>query len=287
MTTAGQVVNRLLDSGLFRDQIRGEHLDDVYQQLCSTRQLNFPDHKFVKQLVLPRPDCTGSSKPLWGVIVETRVHPALEYVINNVVSRLGIPVQLFFGPSAEKFILSTSIYDLVRNGQVYMTPVGVDQLGARKYNALLLSEKFWESVCGNRKILLFQTDSILCNNSKYTIGDFIDYDYIGSKWKRERPNGMIMDGGNGGFSVRDKQKALECIKRFPPDAWMGGEDGYFAFHLDVMGAKVGRDNECAKFSTQNEFLYPSFGAHNVAKKLNPDQMGEFLRYCPEARGVLV
>jgi hypothetical protein len=49
-----------------------------------------------------------------------------------------------------------------------------------------------------------------------------------------------------------------------------------------MGGKIGRDKECAKFSTQNEFLFKSWGCHKIACLRKEDQVA-FFDYCPEAR----
>ena len=52
------------------------------------------------------------------------------------------------------------------------------------------------------------------------------------------------------MSLRDYEKTLVCLDRFPPHSWPGGEDGYYAFHFDLLGARIGRGNECSKFCIQ-------------------------------------
>ena len=181
--------------------------------------------------------------------------------------------------------MSTNIANLVNEGKVYLTPLNVDGLNAVRYNALLLSKGFWEKVIGRRKILVFQTDAVSCDSSDYVVDDFISYDYLGSKWSRDRKFGIIADGGNGGLSLRDWEKTYSCLNRFPPEHWRGGEDDYFAFHVELIGGKVGKGKECAKFSTQHDFLYRSFGAHKISCLSKKDQKG-FLNYCPEAKFLL-
>ncbi|MFT5258502.1 MAG: hypothetical protein ACI810_000234 [Gammaproteobacteria bacterium] len=75
--------------------------------------------------------------------------------------------------------------------------------------------------------------------------------------------GSIIDGGNGGLSLRDWSKSVKCLERFPPEKWGGGEDGYFAFHLQLMGAKFSSFDDSTQFATQNFFKHNSFGAHQV------------------------
>jgi len=282
-STAQYVVERLKKQGISQDRIRGEHLSFIYDNM--SRLTDSPDFSFAKK-VLPDSEATklSDSAPLWGVIVETREHPALELVVNNFYSKLGLPIQIFHGIENRKFILSTSISDLISKGVVTLTPLDKSQLIASEYNALFLSRCFWEAVIGRRKILVFQTDAISCEDSDYTINEFMAYDYIGSKWPIKRPVGINIEGGNGGLSLRDWEKSIACLERFPPGAWVGGEDGYFAFHLDVMGGRVGREDECAKFSTQHEFLFNSFGAHKISS-LDEKSREAFIAYCPESKHI--
>jgi hypothetical protein len=216
-----------------------------------------------------------------GVIVETRQHPALEYVIELFSEDLEIPIQLLHGARNEAFIRESTISALVAQGKVVLTGLETDTLTPADYNALLLSREFWHALAGRGKVLIFQTDSVLCGKSGFQLEDFVDYDYIGSNWPRRRPIGLIIDGGSGGLSLRDWGRSVECLDRFPALHWKGGEDAYFAFHMELIGALVGKPDACARFSTQSEFLANSFGAHQISLLSEQDQ-AEFLRYCPEA-----
>jgi hypothetical protein len=279
-STAKVLSTELQNSGVLENSITGRHITHVYRSL---RKLSVrPDFKSIDDILADQYENTiNKFSPIWGVIVETRKHPALELVVNNFIKNVRIPIQIFHGNSNRDFIMSTTIADLVSNGQVHLTQLNVDKLGAKKYNTLLLSKRFWKNVIGRKKILIFQTDTVVCANSDYTINDFVSYDYIGSKWSRHRPVGLIIDGGSGGLSLRDWGKTYECLRRFPPDLWCGGEDGYFAFHIELIGGKVGKDTECAKFSTQSDFMFKSWGGHQISC-LNNEAQSAFLDYCPEA-----
>jgi len=112
--------------------------------------------------------------------------------------------------------------------------------------------------------------------------DFSSFDYIGARWRnRLRLNGLVLDGGVGGFSIRDHSKSMECVKKFSIQNWQGGEDDFFAFHIELLGGRVGNRNECSKFCTQNQFLNKSFGAHKLSNLSRGEQVN-FLSYCKEA-----
>jgi hypothetical protein len=280
-STASIIKTELLKQGISIKKIRAQHLRNLYTALNKTAG-SPDDFSFLNKIFPSYIDINSDhSHPCWGVIIETRAHPALELVIHNIIKTTSIPVQLFHGEQNIGFIMSTQIADWVRDKKVHLTQLHINKLDAKKYNALLLSKVFWENVIGRNKILIFQTDSILCSNSEYKLNDFIDYDYIGSKWSRHRPIGIIVDGGNGGLSLRDWQKSYDCLNLFPRIWWTGGEDGYFAFHIELIGGKVGQSEKCAEFSTQISFEAKSFGCHKIIQ-LSVSDKAKFLQYCPEA-----
>ena len=51
--------------------------------------------------------------------------------------------------------------------------------------------------------MVFQTDSVICDENSKLINDYMLYDYVGAPWKDAV--------GNGGFSLRRKSKALEMM----------------------------------------------------------------------------
>ncbi len=281
-TTAQRLVRHFKAIDVDRAEVNGEQLKLLYKALRKSAHTALGAN-------IPLPQLPPASRPVsdkvWGVIVESRKHPSLEYIVNHFSRRLGVVIQLFHSTVNDSFIKNTSISALIEQGKVVLNSLRIDSLSPVQYNALLLSKFFWNAVIGRKKILVFQTDSILCPNSEHALDDFLKFDYIGSKWPRERPISMVIDGGNGGLSLRDWGKSMECLNRFPASQWPGGEDGYFAFHIDLIADRVGRPKNCAEFSTQSEFLAYSFGAHKISE-LDENSLKKFLEYCPEARKIL-
>lgn len=224
-----------------------------------------------------------------AAIIETRNHPLLEWVITTTHSVTGLPIQLFHGPSLGRTIKENeALQSLINNNSLLPTEINTDTLDGPKYSALLLSKKFWDALAGRGKILIFQTDATLCPNSPYSLTDFIDFDYIGSWWPRDRPWGMLIDGGNGGLSIRDWKFSTACLEKFPPENWKGGEDRYFAFHIEYLNGRVARDIDMKRFGTQKIYRENSFGAHHITqlKESHPDDYRRFIAYCPEAEKLI-
>ncbi|KAF4469949.1 hypothetical protein FALBO_3151 [Fusarium albosuccineum] len=71
-------------------------------------------------------------------------------------------------------------------------------------------------------LLVFQTDSIVCANSKKSLDDFLEYDWIGAPWD---PNSSW--GGNGGLSLRRVSRIIDILRNEerpfdsePEDVWI-------------------------------------------------------------------
>ena len=285
LSTAQQIIKTRREKKSHLSAITSKDLMCIYQSLKKIP--GKPNFKNVEKL-LPekqRVSMKCENNPILAVIIETRKHPLLEFVVLQLIIKTNLPVQIFHGIENESFIRSSAINDYVKCNKVFLSKLNANSLDASDYNGILLSCKFWNLLNGRDKILIFQTDSILCNNSTYNLCTFLDFDYIGSMWPRLRPIGITIDGGNGGLSLRSWERSVECLERFPPTFWPGGEDGYYGFHLELIGAKVGKDVDCAKFSTQSYFRYKSFGAHKISSLSRIDQ-DAFIQYCPEAKKLL-
>lgn len=273
--------------GIEAGAIDGDRIAPIYGALRGTvsgtsRTLGTP--KTFTSLPLPEAADSTKSNALYALIIETRRHPNLPFVIKQF-SQLGIRIQLFHGTKNERFVRRSYVRGLIDDGRLILTSLGIPALTAGAYNALLLSRCFWNATCGRGKILLFQTDAILCARSPYGIQDFLSFDYIGATWPVRRSIGLVCHGGSGGLSLRDWRRTMECLERFPSQRWPGGEDGYFAFHMDLAGWRIGAPEDCARFATQSEFRDRSFGAHKISM-LPPEQRAQFLEYCPEAAAIL-
>jgi len=73
------------------------------------------------------------------------------------------------------------------SGRVWIRTLRVMQLSAHTYNVLFTTASFWREVYG-KKVLVFQTDTVLCPNTAYPLSRFLGFDYIGAAWEDCLPN---------------------------------------------------------------------------------------------------
>jgi hypothetical protein len=275
----------LAKKGIKFDNITPIHLEDIYSKLNIWKGSSNNESRLKIAQILDDSinDVEFVPDDIFGVIVETRSHKDLEFVIHNFIENTGIKVQLFHGTDNLSFILSTNIKELVDKNMVTLTMLSCSVLTENYYNSLFLNVKFWKIIKGRKKIFVFQTDSLVCSGSDFKITDFLHFDYIGPQWHdRLRPNGVVLDGGVGGFSLRDYEKSVDSLLRFPEESWTGGEDNYFAFHIELIGGKVGSKKDSAMFCTQNNFIERSFGAHQLTNLNEVDKL-KFLQYSSESK----
>jgi hypothetical protein len=136
-----------------------------------------------------------------------------------------------------------------------------------QYSRVLKSKEFWKGFTCDR-ILLFQSDSVLCSNSNYSLSSFYEYDYIGG------PNGNAAKGYakgrmhlNGGFSFRRRAGMLRCIDEAASmdQDWfdMMPEDAFFSNCTALKQPTPGKAKEFAidngKFMMREDYI--PFGAH--------------------------
>lgn len=238
------------------------------------------------------------------VIIEPREHPSLRYVLFNFHSMMPLEYDLYIchGPANGEFARKQASF--LKNRTIYFNLVDGVSSG-REYNALFKSEKFWEQIDAEI-ILVFQTDSVLCSKSPYSIQDFVQYGYIGCSyanyfadnlphyWKLQNPEGKkVHFFGVGGLSLRRKSFQLDCISKYKTGIESKyPEDVFFSFCL-AYGENDSLRPENAtvlqRFCNQWDLQQPSFGVHKVAEWLNQikgieaniEDIPELVHYCPE------
>jgi len=160
------------------------------------------------------------------------------------------------------------------------------------YDTLFKTRSFWGSVPAEH-ILVFQADSLLCDNTPWSIYDFLQYDYVGSPWRQEvcppdndrsisicyndyiemvRKAGFFEhkdyllpagQGGNGGLSLRRRSKMLEIVTncRYAPSMeW--NEDVFFSFPCPQVDIALPPVHTASHFGVEGGPFYPQpLGVH--------------------------
>lgn len=221
------------------------------------------------------------------VIVEPRKHKDLAKVIKNFDELMpkDWDLYVFHGKSSADFAKEATS-GISR--KVFLEPLDSDNLTADEYNKLFGKESFWDRVQAEN-ILVFQTDTALCKNSKFKIDDFSKYDYIGCSVNKnvyafDEPwwyEGKSPFYGIGGLSFRKKSFMKRCIAKYPEKAQNMPEDAFFSMCVQQSPNKPPSGQVLTEFCTQHHFNSNSFGAHKT-KELAEQDRNTFYEYCPES-----
>ena len=232
-----------------------------------------------------------------AVIVETRKHKALPFVLNNVMSILPDEwqLQIFHGLENYEYIIDIMFDDDFLSEvkkKTTFTNLNIESITADDSSLdIMLTEKFWNEIDGE-DVLYFECDSMLCPNSEYKIEDFEHFDYIGGYWGNELYNlddkyPVVM---NGGVSFRKKEFMLNIIKNeLQSYLESGGNpcEDYFVTEC-VNHFNMPTTKEVLSFSIDNGYMYPlndkaPFGLHNPwgtnAKKGHGKYYNEIKKVC--------
>lgn len=167
-----------------------------------------------------------------AITVLHRPCSTLGYTLANIASNLGPewPLLVLHNKEVTPSLERNKIVQLQKKHGILHTAAlesngfpTLSSSNSSSYSKLLASTRFWPMLKAEH-VLLFQTDSVLCSMSPWTIGDFLQYDYIGAPWI-DRWYGM--DIGNGGLSLRKTKTMIRITKTFRFNE-TENEDIYFA-----------------------------------------------------------
>jgi len=229
-----------------------------------------------------------------AVIVETREHKALPFVLNNVMSILPSDwgLQIFHGSNNLEYVKEVTDTKLLRSREVIFSDLKMDSISADDSSLeIMLTEDFWNQVWAET-VLYFECDSMLCPNSEYKVEDFEHFDYIGGYWGNQLD---MLDNDyskvmNGGLSLRKKSFMLDIImNELQPYLDRGGNPCEDYFVTDRIRNKP-KVKDVLSFSIDNGYMYPvndkaPFGLHKPwgvnPKKGHGKYYNEIKKVCKE------
>ncbi|KAF4511445.1 hypothetical protein G6O67_003244 [Ophiocordyceps sinensis] len=181
----------------------------------------------------PPPSPFNASK--LALLVEDRPLPVLAPLVLHFMASLPPDWRFLFLGSASSVSAinaSVAIRNHARTDRLALRrlPANVSTSGQEMISRFLTSRWLYETAVAPAEwLLVFQTDSMVCANSRLAVDDFLGYDWVGAPWN---PDGTW--GGNGGLSLRRVSRILEILRNQerpddsePEDVWLSERLLYF------------------------------------------------------------
>lgn len=162
--------------------------------------------------------------------------------------------------------------------RIIWTPLQ-DELTKKKPKEVMKSKWLWESVAAEN-VLTFTGNGVFCANSKTTVEDFLEHDYVGVPWGKFHGVG----GDAVSHSRRKRSDMIRILDKYPPEPEMGSVDShYFAKHLIEEGtAKMANVSTTVLFGgvTDDTETAP-FVVSGTQANLEFKRREALLHVCPE------
>lgn len=183
-----------------------------------------------------------------AVIIETRDRPVLPWTINNIIYFTQWPVIVYHSDLNTNYLQRLNLKEKRKLSSDF---------DINLYNELLTSRSFWQSL--PQHILLFQTDSFMLRTG---IESFKKYDYIGAPWTRKNLKcfSIPKNIGNGGFSLRRRDKMLEIVDSVEYEKGLA-EDMYFAHGFNQVGGNLPSIWIKKRFSVEHIYYRTPLAVH--------------------------
>ena len=195
-----------------------------------------------------------------AIIIEPREHKALSYVLSNFLKNLSDEWNfvIFHGNLNLNFVNSIIENDLqIYKNRITLVQLPYDNVSRDDYSRLFINDTIIYDNIPTETFLVFQTDTIIFEQNKHLINNFLKYDYVGAYL----PLHNLV--GNGGLSLRKKSKMLEIISTENEEKKNSNitEDIFFSETTTVSVYKPENMESCV-FAIENAHFYDQpFGCH--------------------------
>ena len=207
-----------------------------------------------------------------AVIVEPRKHDKLKLVVQNILTNLkDVKIQIFHGNLNKEFILSELSEDM---NKIILTNLNIDNLTIIEYSDMLITKKFYDLIEGER-ILLFQTDSCICNYDEKILEECQKYGYVGAPTKRYRE----IPWQNGGFSFRKKSLMIKAVNTLKKGQKIFPEDRFFSLEKQKI-TKAATYDLANRFSVETYYNENPFGQHKCWNYQNDSNLKKLIEKFP-------
>ena len=252
---------------------------DTFRILC------FKQLEYIREYSIPKIELNLKNE---AFLIEFRIMSHIEFLIRNVIIKLPTWSHTIICGNLNYNYLKIICNKISKN--IKIIKLNINNCDINKYNNLLLTKEFWENFVGD-KLLLYQEDSILFGNN---INDLMEYYYIGAPWSGNHNDNSYFVG-NGGFSLRTKEKMIEIINKIEVNKLKLNEstktsitiaklekcpeDVYFSKSLIDFNLGLVPDKFSASlFSSEQIFCKNSLGGHNYHLGLENIDVYKYIFY---------
>lgn len=227
------------------------------------------------------PPQPAADRPM-AVIVETSMIPNLIPVMLHFATVLGPAWGMVLFTLKDNWVepLSAPFQRLQDEGRVEVRylPEGTKLSDSGSVSRFLTSPWVWEQVSDAERVLLFQSDSILCSRSEERVEDYFKYDLVGAPIAEQYGQGF-----NGGLSVRNPRVFLN-VTRSVDFASSGHEfeDQYFYTELKKAGAELPTVEAAMTFAVETMYYETPLGYHQP-QRWQAAKMANIEEWCPEVK----
>lgn len=217
-----------------------------------------------------------------AVIIESTMIPNLIPVMLHFATVLGPAWGMVLFTLKDSWVepLSAPFQRLQDEGRVEVRflPEGTKLADSGSVSRFLTSPWVWEQVSDARRVLLFQSDSILCSRSEERVEDYFKYDLVGAPIAEQYGHGF-----NGGLSVRNPRVFLN-VTRSVDFATSGHEfeDQYFYAELKKAGAELPTVEAAMTFAVETIYYETPLGYHQP-QRWQAAKMANIEEWCPEVK----
>jgi hypothetical protein len=209
-----------------------------------------------------------------ALIIEPRKHTALEFVLDNFLENLNNDwnIIIYHGTNNKEYLQNIINTKLEKyKNRITTRNLNVANLSIDNYNTILTNKEFINSI-PTEIFLIFQTDTMICEQHKDLINNFLNYDYVGAPWVRDYLYDNNIDikklssssakyVGNGGLSLRRKSKIIEIIEKCK---YLNvNEDIYFSHGCNGVDINKPLIDDAKNFSIETVYNNKSFGVHKA------------------------
>jgi hypothetical protein len=212
-------------------------------------------------------------------------HRRFTVMIHNAMTNIPSdwPIQVFSNEGwlqNDVLPLHPGLRQLRTHPRLIWTPLPT-KLTKMKPKEIMKSEWLWNQVVAEN-VMVFSGNGAFCANSKSSLKDLLEYDYVGVPWGRYSGQG----GDGSSHSFRKKSAMLKILKDHSPEAEMDTPDfQFFVKYLlrDEKNFKIADKNMTYAFGGVTDPESSPLVISGTQAQLNWTSRDDLLAVCPELK----